>query len=151
MAQKLAPINEAEGLEGVVWNVVGQIYRPQVLTESVFLWRAVAPADTFVPPHVHPTQDEWITVLESELEIEFPESGTHVVARKGDTIFMPKGVAHGIFNRSGKEANVYFGVAPARSLYDLFVKLDGLTDPEELVRISAEHDVNFLPPPPEDS
>lgn len=148
MTQKLVPINEEAGLNDVVWNVVGQTYRPQILTENVFYWRGVAPADTFVPPHIHPTQDEWLTVLDGELEVEFPESETHVVLKKGDTVFMPKGIAHGIFNRSGKEANVYFGVAPARKLYDLFVQLDGLTDPEELVRISAEHEVDFLPAPP---
>jgi hypothetical protein len=40
-----------------------------------------------------------------------------------------------------------FGVAPARKLYDLFCALDGQTDPAELVRLSALHEVDFLPPP----
>jgi hypothetical protein len=40
-------------------------------------------------------------------------------------------------------------VAPARKLFDLFKQLDGVTDPAELVRLSALHEVDFLPPPAE--
>ena len=54
----------AEGLESTVWNVVGQVYVPKVHTENVMMWHATVPADTFVPPHIHPTQDEWIYMLD---------------------------------------------------------------------------------------
>lgn len=135
----------SEGINGQSWNVVGQTYVPKLLSTDAFVWDATLPADTFVPPHIHPTQDEWIIVLEGNLEIEF--LGDVHKAGPGDTVRMPKGEAHGIFNRSGAEAKCVFGVAPARKLYDLFVQLDGVTDPEELVRLSALHEVNFLPPP----
>ncbi len=136
-----------DGLDGVAWNVVGHTYTPKLLSESAFLWHAVIPADTFVPPHIHPLQDEWIYMLEGELEIEFGEE-KHV-AGPGDMVRMPMGVAHGIFNRSGETASCTFGVAPSGKLFDLFGQLHNVTDPAELVRISAEHDVNFLPPPGE--
>lgn len=136
-----------DGIDGVAWNVVGHTYTPKLLSESAFLWHAVIPADTFVPPHIHPLQDEWIYMLEGELEIEFGEE-KHV-AGPGDMVRMPMGVAHGIFNRSGETASCTFGVAPSGKLFDLFGKLHNVTDPAELVRISAEHDVNFLPPPGE--
>ncbi|MCR9114082.1 MAG: cupin domain-containing protein [Rhodobacteraceae bacterium] len=136
-----------DGLDGVAWNVVGHTYTPKLLSETAFLWHAVIPADTFVPPHIHPLQDEWIYMLEGELEIEFGEE-KHV-AGPGDMVRMPMGVAHGIFNRSGETASCTFGVAPSGKLFDLFGKLHNVTDPAELVRISAEHDVNFLPPPGE--
>jgi len=135
----------AEGINGQSWNVVGQTYVPKLLSTDAFVWDATLPADTFVPPHIHPTQDEWIVVLEGNLEIEF--LGDVHKAGPGDTVRMPKGEAHGIFNRSGAEAKCVFGVAPARKLYDLFVQLDGVTDPAELVRLSALHEVDFLPPP----
>ena len=61
---------------------------------------------------------------------------------------MPMGLAHGVYNRSGKEATCVFGVSPSRKIFELFGALDGVTDPEELVRLSAQHEVNFLPPPP---
>ena len=134
-----------EGINGQSWNVVGQTYVPKLLSTDAFVWDATLPADTFVPPHIHPTQDEWIVVLEGNLEIEF--LGDVHKAGPGDTVRMPKGEAHGIFNRSGAEAKCVFGVAPARKLYDLFVQLDGVTDPAELVRLSALHEVDFLPPP----
>ena len=135
----------AHGIQNMSWNIVGQTYVPKLLSPNAFIWHAVVPADTFVPPHIHLTQDEWIVILEGNLEIEF--LGDVHKAGPGDTVCMPMDEAHGIFNRSGKEAKCVFGVAPARKLFDLFTKLDGVTDPEELVRISTMHEVNFLPPP----
>ncbi|AUQ64680.1 cupin domain-containing protein [Phaeobacter inhibens] len=135
----------SDGIKGMSWTVVGQTYVPKLLSNDAFIWDAVLPADTFVPPHIHPTQDEWISVLAGELEVEF--LGDVHKAGPGDTVRMPKGEAHAIFNRSGAEAHCIFGVAPARKLFDLFIELDGVTDPEELVRLSALHGVDFLPPP----
>ncbi|KZM48830.1 cupin domain-containing protein [Labrenzia sp. OB1] len=135
----------AAGIENLSWNVVGQTYVPKLLSTNAFVWHATLPADTFVPPHIHPTQDEWIFMLEGNLEVEF--LGDVHKAGPGDTVRMPMGEAHGIFNRSGKEATCVFGVAPARKLFDLFIQLDGVTDPAELVRLSAMHEVDFLPPP----
>lgn len=134
-----------KGLNGASWNVVGQTYVPKLHSPNAFVWHATVPADTFVPPHIHPTQDEWIIVLTGDLEIEF--LGDLHKAGPGDTVFMPMGHAHGIFNRSGAGATCVFGVAPARKLYDLFVLLNGVTDAAELVRLSALHEVDFLPPP----
>ncbi|WP_108485352.1 cupin domain-containing protein [Oceaniglobus ichthyenteri] len=135
----------AEGLNNASWNVVGQTYVPKLHSTNAFVWSADIPADTFVPPHIHPTQDEWIIVIDGNLEIEF--SGDLHKAGPGDVVQMPMGVAHGIFNRSGAHAKAMFGVAPARKLYDLFTVLDGVTDPAELTRLSALHEVDFLPPP----
>ena len=134
-----------ESINGKTWNVVGHTYTPKLLSTDAFVWHGILPADTFVPPHIHTTQDEWIVMLEGNLEIEF--LGDVHKAGPGDTVRMPKGEAHGIFNRSGKDAVCVFGVAPARKLFDLFTALDGVTDPEELVRLSALHEVDFLPPP----
>jgi quercetin dioxygenase-like cupin family protein len=140
------------GINGVAWNVVGHTYTPKLHSDNAFTWHADIPADTFVPPHIHPTQDEWIYVLEGNLEVEFGHDQGPPTTHKagaGDTVRMPMGIAHGIFNRSGAGATCVFGVAPARKLYDLFVALDGVTDPEELTRLSALHEVDFLPPPAE--
>ena len=135
----------ADGLDGIAWNVVGHTYTPKVLSNNAFIWHAVVPAETFVPPHIHPTQDEWIVMLEGELEIEM--GGAVHKAGASDTVRMPMGEAHGIFNRSGATAVCVFGVAPSRKLFDLFGALNGVTDPAELVRLSALHEVDFLPPP----
>ncbi|MEL6417166.1 MAG: cupin domain-containing protein [Pseudomonadota bacterium] len=133
-----------------VWNVVGHTYTPKLHSPNAFIWHAQIPDDTFVPPHIHPTQDEWISILSGNLEIEFGHDEGNVtthMAGAGDLVRMPMGRSHGIFNRSGAEATCVFGVAPARKLFDLFGQLDGVTDPAELVRLSALHEVDFLPPP----
>lgn len=134
-----------EGLTGKSWNVVGHSYTPMLLSDNAFLWHAVVPDGTGVPPHIHPTQDEWIHMLEGTMQVTFGDQ-THG-AGPGDVIRMPRGIAHSIANASGATATCVFGVAPARKLFDLFGELDGVTDPAELVRISAEHEVDFLPPP----
>ncbi|MEL6766351.1 MAG: cupin domain-containing protein [Pseudomonadota bacterium] len=134
-----------EAYAAPAWNVVGHTYRTLLVSEQAFLWHAEIPDGTFVPPHIHPTQDEWIHVLEGRVDVEF---GAEVqTAGPGDMVRMPMGIAHGIFNRSGAAVTAVFGVAPTRALFGLFPRLDGVTDPAELVRISAEHEVNFLPPP----
>lgn len=135
----------SDAIEGKSWNVVGHIYTPKLHTENAMIWHAAVPDGTFVPPHIHPTQDEWIVMLTGELEIEF--GGDVHTAGPGDTVRMPMGIAHGIFNRSGADATCIFGVAPSRRIFDLFGALDGVTEPAELVRISAAHEVAFLPPP----
>ncbi|MEL6127568.1 MAG: cupin domain-containing protein [Pseudomonadota bacterium] len=146
-------VTSSDGFVGAkAWNVVGHIYTPKLHSPNAFIWHAQIPAETFVPPHIHPTQDEWIYVLSGALEIEFGHEEGAVTTHKagaGDLVRMPMGKSHGIFNRSGAEATCIFGVAPARKLFDLFAQLDGVTDPAELVRLSALHEVDFLPPPPD--
>ncbi len=146
-------VTASDGFVGKkTWNVVGHIYTPKLHSPNAFIWHAQIPDGTFVPPHVHPTQDEWIYMLSGALEVEFGHDEGNVTnhpAGAGDLIRMPMGKSHGIFNRSGAEATCVFGVAPARKLFDLFGQLDGVTDPAELVRLSAMHEVDFLPPPPD--
>lgn len=145
MSQSVGITPAGKSVDGASWNVVGHTYTPTLHTENVMLWHAVIPDGTFVPPHIHPTQDEWIVVLDGNLEIECGDEKHH--AGPGDTVRMPMGIAHGIFNRSGRTATAVFGVAPSRKLHALFAALDGVTDPQELVRLSALHEVDFLPPP----
>src|SRR3954452_6759125 len=47
------------GIDGIVWNILGQTYVPKQLSENSFAWHAIFPPGTFVPPHIHPTQDEF--------------------------------------------------------------------------------------------
>lgn len=130
---------------GVVWNILGQTYRPVALCDAAFAFDTLFPPGTFVPPHIHPEQDEFIRVLEGSFELFLDGKPGHATA--GDLIRMPRGIAHGIFNRSDSPVRALFWVAPARDLYALFDRIHDLADPAEVVRIAAEHDVHFLPPP----
>lgn len=132
------------GFEGVSWNILGQIYYPKSVCDSSFAFEANSEPGQFVPVHIHPTQDEFILVQEGELELKL--DGNWTKAKAGDLVRMPRGVPHGYFNKSDKPVRALFWVSPAGKLKDLFEELNEVTDVEAVVRPSAEHDVDFLPP-----
>ena len=133
-----------EGIDGVHWNIMGQVYTPKSVTEECFSWHALLPPETFVPPHVHPTQDEYILVQSGELDIVL--GGENLHANQGDLICMPRGIPHGIFNNTGHDVTCLFWVTPTGKLVDLFRKLHNLARPDEVVALSPAYEVNFLPP-----
>ena len=145
MAAELGITRKGETINNVVWNILGQTYRPVQLSASSFAFDTLFPPGTFVPPHFHPDQDEFIRVLEGDFDLWL--DGADLKASAGDLIRMPMGSKHGIFNRSAASTRALFWVAPSRKLYDLFVQIDKLTDPAEVVRIAAGYNIHFLPPP----
>lgn len=134
---------ESDG--GVAWNILGQTYKPVQWTEASFAFDTLFPPGTFVPPHIHPTQDEFIRVLEGDFELML--GGATDTATAGDLIRLPRGIPHGIFNKSNAPVRALFWVAPALRLYELFSQIHNVADPAEVVRLAALHDVEFLPPP----
>ncbi len=136
-----------ESLDGVVWNILGQTYVPKQLSADSFAWHATFPTGTFVPPHIHPTQDEFIYMLEGRFELML--NGKDIMAGPGDLIRMPRGLPHGIFNKTNDTVKCLFWVAPTRLLYDLFWAIHAMPDqnPAEVVALAARHEVDFLPPP----
>ena len=137
-----------EGMDGISWNILGQIYVPKQHAESSFSWHATFPVGTFVPPHIHPTQEEFVYMLEGRLDVILDGQESHV--EPGDLVRLPRGIPHGLFNRTDSDVKCYFWVSPAQRLYDLFWALHNLgptADPAEVVAVSAQHEVDFLPPP----
>jgi uncharacterized RmlC-like cupin family protein len=136
------------GIEGIVWNILGQTYVPKHVCESSFSWHATFPPGTFVPPHIHPTQDEFIYMFEGRLDLLL--DGKDFAATAGDLIRLPMGMAHGIFNKSDQTVKCFFWVSPTRKLYDLFWAIHSMKEqnPPDVVALSAKHEVVFLPPPP---
>ena len=134
------------GIDGISWSILGQTYVPKHVSERLFSWHATLPAGTFVPPHVHPTQDELVHVLDGELVILLDDG--EAAARPGDLVRLPMGQSHGIFNRSDATATCLFAVEPTRRLFDLFEAIHGLKEqtPEAVVALAAQHEVEFLPP-----
>jgi quercetin dioxygenase-like cupin family protein len=134
-----------EGQEGVVWNILGHTYYLKSVCATSFCFETYDPPGTFVPPHIHPTQDEFIYVLEGQLDLQLGEA--QVKAQPGDLIRMPQGIPHAYYNNGDTPTRALFWVSPARKLKELFDALHNLTDAAEVVRLSAEYEVNFLPPP----
>jgi quercetin dioxygenase-like cupin family protein len=145
---KAGVLGSTEAVDGLRWNILGQIYVPKHVDDQTFAWHATFPPGTFVPPHVHPTQDEFVYLLDGELEAEL-DGAPPAAAHAGDLIQLPRGVPHGLFNRSGGEVTCLFWVTPSRRLFDLFQGIHALSPqtPEAVVALSAQHEVNFLPPP----
>ena len=100
---------------------------------------------TFVPPHIHPTQDEFIYLLEGRMDLVL--DGQSHVLHQGGMARMPMGMPHGYANAGDRLVKALFWVSPARKLHELFTRIHNLTDPAEVVRISATCEVDFLPPP----
>jgi quercetin dioxygenase-like cupin family protein len=143
MAAGITPANEGEG--GVVWNILGQTYKPKQHSASSFAFDTLFPPGTFVPPHIHTNQDEFIYIHEGGFELLLDGQTRHASA--GDLIRMPMGIPHGIFNKSGSSVRALFWVAPSKGLYELFARIHNVADPNEVVRIATEYEVHFLPPP----
>ena len=115
MAAETPGITRAgEGFQGTVWNILGQTYYPKQSCENSFAFEAVSPPGTFVPPHIHPTQDEYILMLEGTWKLLL-DGQTHF-ASAGDLVRMPKGIPHGYFNESGAAARAFFWVSARISL-----------------------------------
>lgn len=138
-----------QGIDGISWNILGQTYVPKTLSEDSFSWHATFPAGTFVPPHIHPTQDEFIYLLEGRLDLVL--DGEESFATAGDLIRLPRNVPHGLFNKSDTTVKCLFWVAPTGRLYDLFWAIHSMQEqnPAEVVALAAKYEIDFLPPPPE--
>ena len=106
---------QGSSVDGKVWHILGQTYTPLSLTESSFSWHALLPPGTFVPPHVHPTQDEFIYMLEGKFDLLL--DGQAATAKAGDLIRLPRCIPHGLFNKT--EANItciFWVVADAQAV-----------------------------------
>lgn len=132
------------GYAGKTWNILGQVYFPKAVCDSTFAFETNSLPGEFVPVHIHPTQEEFILVQEGVLDLKL--DGVWVQAKAGDLVRMPRGIPHGYFNKSDLPAKALFWVSPAGMLEALFDQLHDLSDPAEVVKISAQHEVMFLPP-----
>jgi uncharacterized RmlC-like cupin family protein len=131
-----------EAVVGTSWNVLGQIYVPKHVCESSFSWHATLPAGSFVPPHIHRSEDEFIYLLEGQLE--FMLDGSAGSAGVGDLVRLPMKIPHGIYNRSNAPVKCLFWVSPTGRMFELFQKLHNVPDPAEVARLSGLYDVAFV-------
>ena len=134
-----------QGDRGTVWKILGQTYYLKEVCDTSFAFEVVGEPGTFVPAHVHPTQDEFIYLAEGQMELTL--DGQPHVLPTGGLARMPMGIAHSYKNVGNKTVRALFWVTPARKLYELFTRIHNLNDPAQVVAISATCEVNFLPPP----
>jgi quercetin dioxygenase-like cupin family protein len=101
------------------------------------------------PPHIHHREDETFQILEGEYE--WTVSGTTFIAKKGTTIFAPRGIP---------VAYRYLGQTPGRLMciimpsgFEEFFEEIGALSPQQqqdiprVMEISKKFGWEFLPPP----
>ena len=133
-----------EGLEGLEWHILGQIYVPKQASDDSFSWHATFPVETFVPPHVHPHQDEYIFVLDGRIDLLL--GGRKTYASAGDLVRMPRGIPHAFFNNTGEPVTALFWATPAGKLEALYRRIHNMSSPAEVVAAARNYDVIFAPP-----
>ena len=134
---------ESDG--GTVLNILGQVFFVKSLCDSSFSFEAHGMPGTFVPPHIHRTQDEFVYLLEGQMDLTL--DGQSHLLRPGGTARMPMGMPHGFTNTGDRLVKALFWASPARKLHELFSRIQNMTDTAEMMRISATCEVDFLPPP----
>jgi mannose-6-phosphate isomerase-like protein (cupin superfamily) len=76
------------------------------------------------PAHMHPAQDERFEVLEGSISTRV--AGEERTLAAGDTIEIPRGVAHQMWNPGSSPAKVSWTTSPAGRTEEWFRALDGL-------------------------
>jgi mannose-6-phosphate isomerase-like protein (cupin superfamily) len=103
--------------------------------EELRLEAVLAPG-SFVPPHVHVSQEEAFEVHSGTAT--FSIAGREVVAGPGERLVVAPRVAHRFRNRSAADVRLTATIRPALRVEDLF---------ERLFRLGAENRVNRLGAP----
>jgi quercetin dioxygenase-like cupin family protein len=117
---------------------------------AAFIWENETPPGAMVPPHIHQTEDEFIYLVDGEMQVTLGEA-TYTV-RPGDLVKMPRGVPHAIRSTGPAITKSLWTVVPAGKMEAFFRALAALPadqppNPETFAKIFAEHDIVLLPPP----
>ncbi len=100
------------------------------------------------PPHIHHREDETFHVLEGEYE--FMCGGKTFIARKGATVFAPRGVPHAYRYLGSTPGRLVFTLTPA-GFEGFFEEVGALSSKEQeiprVIEIGKRYGLEFLPPP----
>ena len=96
------------------------------------------------PLHVHPNQDEWFFVTEGNYLFQCGSETFNLTA--GDTIFLPRNIAHAFIQLSDK-AKTIVSYQPAGKMEEFFASTDKWIKPpskEEVIKVFADHDMQVV-------
>jgi mannose-6-phosphate isomerase-like protein (cupin superfamily) len=100
------------------------------------------------PPHIHHREDETFQILEGEYE--WTVGDKKFIAKKGDTIFAPRGVAH-TYRYLGQAPGRLMCVITPAGFEGFFEAIAALTPQQQqdiprVMEIAKKFDLEFLPP-----
>lgn len=101
------------------------------------------------PPHIHRREDETFQVLEGEYE--WTVGDEKFVARKGTTIFAPRGVPHTYRHIGATPGHLSVVITPA-GFEEFFEEIGALSPQQQqdlprVTEIAKKYGLEFLPPP----
>lgn len=114
------------------------------------VWTHWSPAGASPPRHIHHREDEIFHVLEGKLLMWC--DGNTFEAQPGDTISLPRGIAHTFRVISDTPARTVMTVVPG-GFERFFAAVSGLVVPQDmgrLVDISNGYGIEYVGPPLED-
>jgi quercetin 2,3-dioxygenase len=97
--------------------------------------------------HMHLKQDETFYILDGEYLFQVGEEKYRL--KSGDTIFLPRNIAHTWMQLTDKGKLMYM-LQPAGKMEEFFKTMNALKaipTPEEVAKISADHDIKVMGPP----
>jgi quercetin dioxygenase-like cupin family protein len=93
--------------------------------------------------HIHHFQDEFVYVLEGEYLFQVGE--VKQLLKKGDTIFLPRGIQHG-FTQKTERARFLLHYQPAGKMEAFFTAVSKQTKPpsiQEVAKLFEDHDMKI--------
>lgn len=118
-----------------------------------FAFVATEPPGGGPPLHTHATEDEYFLVLEGEITVYI--NGKIVVAKSGESAFVPRGAAHCFKNCSTREARVLVLFTPGyiEGFFDYGIPVDGTIPSNEhlldrLAEMAPKYCLEVLGPSP---
>lgn len=140
---KLSSLGKAsDGFLGGLRNV---ILSTNETNGDVYLVEGIMPKDSVVPVHIHELEDEIFHVLEGSVELILGDKT--IKGKKGDIIYLPRGIKHGIKTLGDKTAKVLNYVIPGKNFEEFFTKMNAIglnASVEEKAKIGSEHGIRFL-------
>ena len=140
----IAPIITPAG-GGKVWNVVGEkitcLAGGEQTGNAYTVLEEASPPNAGPPLHLHERTDEIFYVLEGEYEVTCGDRTFR--AGQGTMFIVPKRVPHTLRNVATSTSRVLVTHVPA-GFERFFEAADGVTDRDQLLRIAAGYDVQFL-------
>ena len=143
--------------ERVRFGPGGGVYRIVTTAEEslgrIFAFEATEPPGGGPPLHTHGAEDEYFLVLEGEITVYI--DGRIVVARAGESAFVPRGAAHCFKNRTTREARVLVLFTPGQieGFFDFGLPVNGERPSEDvmlerLVEFGSRYALEVLGPSP---
>lgn len=130
-------------MDGKEWSIRGMCVQAKACSSDAIVYTIICEPEQFIPMHVHAGIDEVLVMQDGELKVKL--DGMWSAMQPGDLMRIPRGMAHGFFNTSDRQATVLVIMTPGTTVLTMFDALDGVTDTQQVIAIAALHGMDILP------